>query len=80
MRFLLRDLLWLIALVAVSVGWYAHSRQQSQAMNALAAQIERKTAELASREADLDQAARVERRLRMDLRMRGAPVELFPTP
>ena len=55
-------------------------RQAAQTIESQAKTIEQQKAEIASRDSDLDRAFRQERRLRMDLRMRGAPVELFPPP
>lgn len=80
MKFLLRDLLWLIAVVSVAAGWYASSRKAAQTIDAQAKTIDQQQAEIASRDADLDRAARQERQLRTQLRLRGAPVELFPSP
>lgn len=80
MKFILRDLLWLIVVASLAAGWYAHSRQAAQTIEAQAQKIAQQAAEIASRDSDLDRAARQERQLRTQLRLRGAPVELFPSP
>jgi uncharacterized protein HemX len=80
MKFILRDLLWLIVVVSLAAGWYAHSRQAAQTIQSQSKIIEQQETEIASRDSDLDRAFQLERRLRMDLRHRGAPAELLPTP
>ena len=80
MKYILRDVLWLMAVVSLTAGWYANHRQAALTIEAQAKMIEQQKAEIASRDSDLDRAFRQERRLRMDLRMRGAAVELFPPP
>jgi hypothetical protein len=80
MKFILRDLMWLIVVVSLAAGWYAHSRQAAQTIESQGKTIEQQKLEIASRDSDLDRAFRQERRLRMDLRHRGAPVELLPSP
>ncbi len=80
MKFNLRDLLWLVAVVSVAAGWYAHSRHAAKTIQVQAQTIEQQQAEMAALDAELVRAGRNEQRLRMDLRQRGVPVELFPTP
>ena len=80
MKFNLRDLLWLIAVVSVAAGWYANSRQAARTIRVQTLKIEQQQAEIAALDAELVRAGRNEQRLRMDLRQRGVPVELFPAP